>query len=500
MSNRESMNRDLSSGFLFGFIERYSNLIVQFAVTMVLARFLDPAQFGVVATVMVIIFFFNLLGEMGLGPAIIYHKELQAREIRGLFLLCILCGAALYAIFSAGAFFTADFFGNDIYLGVMPLMGVMIFFSVVSIIPDALLRREKRFAVIAMVTLASALVSGAIACYLAYQGFGVYALVWKSIIHTCIRLVLLGSLAGWRRMIGGSSFSGVKTVFGFSSYQFMFNFLNYFSRNSDKILIAKFIGEAAVGLYDMAYRLMMLPIQNIAGIASSALQPVYSTYGQQEIAESYNGLVKKIAFLGLFVGIYIFFMADRIIYVLYGPGWEGSAVILKCLVPFLVIQIVLATTGGIWQTLGQTRSLFHCGLFSSATSVAAIAAGVALENLTLVALFLSLASLLNFIQCFWLLHVKNGHFRAPLILKGLTPLIAIAAVALLIMWSVIAFLGRPFDFIDNRTLSDLMDLVFYGLVLLVIGLGLGALARNQTALFFANFLLKPFEKLKTASR
>lgn len=499
MSNRESMNRDLSAGFLFGFIERYSNLIVQFIVTMVLARFLDPAQFGVVATIMVIIFFFNLLGEMGLGPAIIYYKELLTREIRGLFLLCLLGGGVLYVLFSTSAFLIADFFGNDIYLGVVPLMGVMIFFSVVSIVPDALLRREKRFAVIALVTLTSALISGAIACYLAYQGYGVYALVWKSIIHTCIRLALLGSLAGWCKMLGRFSFSGVKTVFGFSSYQFLFNFLNYFSRNSDKILIAKFIGETAVGLYDMAYRLMMLPIQNIAGIAGSALQPVYSTYGQREIVESYNDLVKKIAFLGMLVGIYILLMADRIIHVLYGPGWEGSAIILQCLVPFLVIQIVLATTGGIWQTLGQTRSLFHCGVFSSVTSVAAIAAGVALENLPLVALFLSLASLLNFIQCFWLLHKKNSHFRVSDVLGGLTPLFAIAAVALVIMWTLVMMLGSPFDLIENRTLTALMELIFYALVLPGVALGLGALVRNRTVLFFTDFLLKPLRKPKTAS-
>ncbi|GHC33365.1 lipopolysaccharide biosynthesis protein [Kushneria pakistanensis] len=496
MSNTDAMNRDLKSGFVFGFIEKYSNLIVQFAVTMVLARFLTPSEFGVVATVMVIIFFFNLLGEMGLGPAIIYHKELTKEEIRGLFLICIMLGMALYFVFSAGSFVAVDFFGNDIYYGVMPLIGAMILFSVLSIVPETLLRREKRFSAVAIITLISALVSGAIACLMAYQEYGVYALVWKSIIHTGMRFVLVCIYAGWRNLVGRVTFTGFKTVLGFSSYQFMFNFLNYFSRNSDKILISKFIGEAAVGLYDMAYRLMMLPIQNIAGIATAALQPVYSTFGQKEVAASYNGLVNKIFFLGFFVGIYTFLFADKIIYVLYGPGWEQSAVILQCLTPFLIFQIVLATTGGIWQTLGQTKSLFYCGVFSSITSVLAIAVGVYLTNLYLVAFLLSMASILNFAQCFWLLHVKNENFRVGILLKGLPATTVLSLVVLAIMFLGVYLFPSPFGFMTSKTLSSLFDLVVFGMMQLLVALVVGGLLKNESALFFIKILQKPLRKMK----
>ncbi|WP_456267427.1 lipopolysaccharide biosynthesis protein [Kushneria sp. AK178] len=496
MSDKEAMNRDLKSGFFFGFIEKYSNLIVQFAVTMVLARFLTPSEFGVVATIMVIIFFFNLLGEMGLGPAIIYHKELTTEEIRGLFIFCFILGLVLYFIFSAGSFVAVDFFGNDIYYGVMPLIGIMILFSVVSIVPETLLRRAKRFSAVAIITLISALVSGAIACLMAYKGYGVYALVWKSIVHTGMRFALVCIYAGWRNLIGRIALSGFKTVLGFSTYQFMFNFLNYFSRNSDKILISKFIGEAAVGLYDMAYRLMMLPIQNIAGIATAALQPVYSTFGQKEIAESYNGLVNKILLLGFFVAIYIFLFADKIIYVLYGPGWERSAVILQCLTPFLVFQIVLATTGGIWQTLGQTKSLFYCGVFSSITSVLAIATGVYLNNLYLVAFLLSMASVLNFIQCFWLLHVKNENFRIGLVLKGLPSTTLLAVVLLAVMLLMTWIMPSPFEFIENKTLSSFLSLALFGFVQLFLGLAIGLVFKNESATFFAKVLQKPLRKMK----
>ena len=494
MSNTDAMNRDLKSGFVFGFIEKYSNLIVQFAVTMVLARFLTPSEFGVVATVMVIIFFFNLLGEMGLGPAIIYHKELTTEEIRGLFLICFALGIVLYFVFSAGAFVAVDFFDNDIYFSIMPLIGAMILFSVVSIVPETLLRREKRFSVVAIITLISALVSGAIACIMAYQGYGVYALVWKSIIHTGMRFFLVCMYAGWRNLIGKIALTGFKTVLGFSTYQFMFNFLNYFSRNSDKILISKFIGEAAVGLYDMAYRLMMLPVQNIGGIATAALQPVYSTFGQEEVAKSYNGLVNKIFFIGFFVGIYIYLFSDKIIYVLYGPGWEESAVILQCLTPFLIFQVVLATTGGIWQTLGQTRSLFYCGVFSSITSVSAIAIGVYLNNLYLVALLLSIASVLNFIQCFWLLHVKNKNFSMGVLLKGMPATALLSIIVLGVMYVAAYLMPSPFGFINNKTFSSILDLAIFGSVQLLVTVFLGLIFKNESIMFFVRMLKKRFKK------
>ncbi|WP_106478272.1 lipopolysaccharide biosynthesis protein [Phytohalomonas tamaricis] len=494
MSSQSDFNKDLKSGFFFGFIERYSNLIVQFLVMMFLARFISPAAFGVIATVMVVIFFFNLIGEMGFGPAIIYHKELSLQEIRGIFLICVIIGAVLYAILAFSANQVADFFNNEIYINIMPLLGIMVFFSCASIVPETLLRRDKKFRLIAIVTFSVAVISGVLACILAYIGYGVYSLVWKAILFSGVRFFIVFAFFGRKFLLGSVSFHGVKKVFGFSSYQFLFNCMYYFSRNSDKFLISKFMGETAVGFYDMAYRLMLLPVQNLSGVASGALQPVYSNNKLEDIVVSYNTVLKYLLFAGIFIFLTIIFFSEDIIYIIYGPGWELSAEILRLLSGFIIFQIILSTTGAVWQAMGMARSLFYCGLFASIVNVSAISVGVYLHDLNWIAFLLSSSSILSFIQCFWLFNKKSSAFHPMVVFKGFIGIIVLFIIVLLVMFLFKnLFIDMVFSQFSDGYVKHISTLFLGVGVQLLATLLLGILIKNELVTTFSN---KIFSKLK----
>ncbi len=90
----------------------------------------------------------------------------------------------------------------------------------------------------------------------------------------------------------------MKKIFKFSAYQYMFNIINYFSRNLDKILIGKYMGMSSLGYYEKSYRLMMLPLQNITHVFTPVIHPIFSDYQHDldHLATSYEKIIRLLAF------------------------------------------------------------------------------------------------------------------------------------------------------------------------------------------------------------
>lgn len=121
------------------------------------------------------------------------------------------------------------------------------------------------------------ILSGFGACIYAFYGGGVYSLVLQFIVSSLLLAVMYNCSSNlkWQFKVTKDSLSKIKA---FSSYQFLFNLLSYFSRNSDKLLIGKYIGLSQLGYYEKSYRLMMLPLQNITFVISPVLLPIFQLF------------------------------------------------------------------------------------------------------------------------------------------------------------------------------------------------------------------------------
>jgi len=395
---------NLKNGIIITFIAKYSNIFAQLIVSSVLARLLLPEDFGIIAVITVFISFFNMLGDMGIGPAIIQNKSLDEKELSDIFKFTII-GAMIIAIgFYFFSYFIAFFYNDKIYIKLGELLSFSVLFSICNIVPNAILYKAQKFKQAGIINIIVNVVVGIFTISLAFNGFSYYSLVFDSILKSLFIFILCFKVCKIK-IKKGYSYNSIKKIQNYSSFQFLFNFINYFTRNLDNILVGKFLGASTLGYYDKSYKLMLYPVQNLTNVITPVLHPVLSEYQNQKdiIYETYIKVVKVLAYVGIFISVYCFFSADEIIHIMYGPNWDKSIPVFRILSISIVMQMVLSSIGSIFQATGYVNKLFYTGIVSACFTVTAIVIGVMSKNLSILALGLVIAFILNFIQCFYVL-------------------------------------------------------------------------------------------------
>ncbi|MEX2594842.1 MAG: lipopolysaccharide biosynthesis protein [Anditalea sp.] len=455
-----SIQRTLGSGIAFTAVAKYSNIFFSIFIGAILARLLTPAEFGIVAIVTVFVSFFNLLTNFGIGPAVVQNRDLSKEDIRSIFSLSILLG-----IFFAGCFFLsssiiAGFYNEPDLVNVVRLLSVAILFYSMQIVPHALNQKKLRFKQLGIISVTVQLFSGSLAIILAYQGFSYYALVFKSIFDGLATLIAFYWLAPVK-ITFNIRMEAFRKIARFSSFQFMFNFINYFSRNADSLLIGKFFSAAALGYYDKSYRLMTLPVSNLTHVITPVLMPVLSEFqhDKQRIYLIYIKVVRILATIGFPLSIFLYFSAPEIIYIIYGPQWDQSIPVFKLLALTVGIQMVLSSSGSIYQAVNRTDLLFYAGFLGAILMVGGISYGVFIgESLESIGYGLIFAFTTNFFVGFYMLIKLSLKSSYSFFLKTfLFPLAISLGMALTLGLST--FLYHP----DNLFLSLLLKIVVAGI-------------------------------------
>ncbi|MGG4287975.1 lipopolysaccharide biosynthesis protein [Priestia megaterium] len=406
------IKQDLRKGILSNFIAKYSNTFLQLIITSILARLLSPKEFGIVAVVSVFITFFNLLGDMGIGPAIIQNKNLTKKDTINIFNFTVLIGLLSAGLFCLSGRFVAEFYNNNDYINIIAMLSLVVFFSILNIVPQNLLYKEKKFLSVGLINVSANLISGCIAIILAFMGWSYFALIIQSILSALIRLILSVKFVGLKMKIQWGFYS-VRKILSFSTYQFSFNFVNYFSRNMDNLLISKVIGVEALGYYDKAYKLMLYPLQSITFVITPVLHPVLSEHQDDTnfIYKTYGKIINILSLIGGFFSIYCFFAAKEIILIIFGENWLGSVLAFKILAISLIFQMVSSSSGSIFQATNNVKYLFISGILSAIVNITSIVIGTVYGKIEYVALGIVIAFGINFFQVCYLL--SRYVFRKP---------------------------------------------------------------------------------------
>ena len=407
-----SVGRELASGVFYTSVAKYAGVVVTILVTAVLARLFTPEEFGVVNIATVIIAFFAIFSDLGIGPAVIQHRNLSRRDLDGIFSLTLWSAAVIALLFFAASGLIASFYDDSAQLrDICRILALNLFFATANIVPNALVMRDKRFRFAAVRSLAVQVVGGAAGIAAAYAGAGIYALTINPVFSS-LMLFAINYREDPLRIRLRPSRGAIRKVFSFSAYQFSFQLLNFFSRNLDKLLMGRYMSLSDLGYYDKSYRLMMMPLQNIAFVISPVMHPVFAHMQDdlKKLGESYLKVIRLLAFIGLPLSAVLWFTAEELV----------------------LIQIVMSTSGSIFQAANATRMLFICGLFSATLNVTAICTGIfAFGTLEAVAWAICLSFAVNFVQCYHALFCLTLRMTwGPFWKSLLSPLLLTAILAL----------------------------------------------------------------------
>lgn len=402
-----SVKKDIASGVFWIAIAKYSGIVLQLLITAILARLIAPAAFGAIAIAMVVLHFLNILADIGIGPAVVQYFQLSKSHLNSLFTLTIYIGVvltlALYLL--AGAI--AGYYADATLTNVCRLMSLVVLFQSLNVVPNALMRKYKRFRSIALRTLFLQIVSGGIAVLVAYRGWGIYALLVSPIL-TAIGLFSLNYYSFPLQYVFRMSNEAVKMVASFSFFQFAYSFCNYFSRNLDKLIIGKYFSMTQLGYYDKSYHLMMLPLQNVSFVIEPVLHPVLSTLqdNKHELKEKNQKMAVLISNISFPIGLILFFCGGELIKIVYGGQWDAAIPVFRILALSLPLQMILSTSAPIYQSAGKTNHMFIVGLLNTFCTVSGFFVGALWgRSIEAMAWAWDITLVINFMNSYFILHV-----------------------------------------------------------------------------------------------
>lgn len=342
------------------------SIAIQLASTVILARLLSPDDYGIIAMVMAITAFAGIFRDLGLSSAAVQKKDLTRAQQSNLFWLNVAMGTVLTAIVAAASPLVAWFYGQPELTLVTIALSFTFVIGSLGTQHGARLVREMQFGRRAVATIAGSIAGLTTSVTLALQGFAYWALVWGLLSAAITTTVLLFILSPFRPALFSRN-AGIREMLGFGANVTVFELVNYFHRNLDNVLIGKFWGAEALGLYSRAYQLLMFPITAIRGPINAVAFPAMSRLQNQPDAYRayYRRVTQLLAFVSMPITAFLFVASAPIIEFLLGREWLGVSPLFSLLALTAFIQPVAGLRGMVLLSSGQSRRYVQWGIFNA---------------------------------------------------------------------------------------------------------------------------------------
>jgi len=325
----------------------------------------------------VVIGFVELFKGLGTQAAVIQSKEASNELLSTVFWANVGFGALGTVLLATAAPMAAMYYHEPRVTNIIRVLALNFFISGLTILHQALFERRLAFRVLAKVEVVGTFCGAVVGIGSAVRGFGVWALVGQSVTTVSIITILLWYFSDWRpRLL--FHWHEIRRIRSYSLNLTGFNIFNYFCRNADYLLIGRFLGATPLGIYTLAYRIMLYPLQTITTVISRVMFPVYSQIQDDDarfrsIYLRTAGMIALVTF-PMMVGLWV--VAEPFVLSVFGPKWALAVPLIKILAPIGMVQSVAATVGAIYQAKGRTDVMFRWGGALGVILVAAFAVGL----------------------------------------------------------------------------------------------------------------------------
>jgi O-antigen/teichoic acid export membrane protein len=314
---------------------------LQTATTMVLARLLSPQDFGLQGMVVVVTGFLAFFQDAGLGMATIQRLEVTHEQTSTLFWINVAVGAILATLCAALAPLLVAFYHEPRLYWVAVISGATFMFNGLAAQHAALLQRDMRFVARANIDVLSLTVSSATGVVMAWLGYSYWSLVGMAIAYSIVGAAAMWLAVPWvpgppRRR------SGIRSMLHFGGLATCNGFVVFLAWNMEKLLLGRFWGADALGLYGRAYQLVTLPVQQLNAAVTSVAFPALSRvqHDAKRLARSFLTGYSLLISLTIPITIASALFAEEIVGIVLGAKWMEAAPILRLLAPVALVFAV----------------------------------------------------------------------------------------------------------------------------------------------------------------
>jgi polysaccharide transporter, PST family len=437
--------------------------VTQILSVVVLSRLLSPSDFGIMAMVAPVFAFITLFQDLGLTQATIQKTDIRHDEVNYLFWLNVGISLCLAVLLITVAPLIAWFYDEERIRPLVAALSIQLLFYGLAAQHSALISRRMDFGRLATIDVLGVVVTFLASIAWTFVDHSFWALYVGTLVGAVFNAACLWANSKWRPSFP-SRVKGIEQLVRFGAGITGFNFANYFYRNLDNILIGRFWGEAQLGLYDRAYKLLLFPLSQVISPLARVMIPALSSLKNEP--DRYRNAYQRVVPLLLIIALpgvsFVAVMADVVIPLILGVQWRDSAPIFTALAFAGLLQPLNSPAGWLFVSQGRSGEFMQWGMIAAVTAIIAFAVGLPYGALG-VAIAYSVSEYLR-TPILWFMVGQRGPLTARDVLAVAMPIVLGAHIAVAILW-----LARP-AFPSNVMVTILLSTFLSYLITILVAL------------------------------
>ena len=364
-------------GGLARIVTQITTLLLRTVTLMIMARLLAPKDFGLVGMVTAVIGVFSVFRDFGLSSAAVQRSHITPEQSSTLFWINLLVGFTLSVIALVLGPFVAAFYHEPRLVAITALLGTAFLVNAAGVQHTALLEREMRFVILSVIDIVSLVVGTSMAIGLALRGFGYWSLVATSTITPLCYTIGVWLTARWMPGLPRKQ-AGVLHMMRYGGTLTLNGLITYLAMNLDKVLLGRFWGVEALGIYGRAYQLVNIPSDNLNSAAGGVVFAALSRLQDDPVRLKSFFLKGYTLVLSLTVPIALMcaLFGDDIIRVFLGPKWISAIPVFRILAATTLGYAILAPLNWLLASSGLVGRGLRIALVLMPTLVVGYAIGL----------------------------------------------------------------------------------------------------------------------------
>ena len=332
MNSNTTLHQQTITGIIWNFLEQLFRRGIQIGTTFILAWFLVPADFGLMAIVSVFFAIATAMMDSGFSQALIRKKEVSQKDYSTAFYTNLILGLLAYTFLFIAAPFIANFYNEPRLVELVRVVGLVVIIHAFQMVQVADLTRKLNFKVQFGVTLPAAVLSGVVAISMAMLGFGIWSLVAQMLVSSMAVVALYWKFNDWRptKEFSRESFHD---LFGFGSKIFLSGLIDTIFTNLYVLVIGKLFSATVVGYYYFADQIQQLAVSQLAGAIQQVTYPALATLQDDDISLKtfYRRIIQIVTYIVFPCMIGLAVMAEPLFHVMLKEDWLPAVPFLQLL-------------------------------------------------------------------------------------------------------------------------------------------------------------------------
>ena len=345
--------------------------------TLILARLLSPSDFGLAGLVLIFTVLFQLFADIGFTASLVQFEHLSERDRSTAFWTGLAVAVACFGIAVLISPYVADFYHQPRVRWMFVVIASGVVLGALSNTQAALLTRKMDFRRVETRGMAASIASAVVGITAALMHAGAWSLIGAAIAGTVVSTITIWIVSPWKPHLVYSLHS-LRRMASFSTGMLVSRFSSYLDRNTDNLLVGKFLGTASLGIYAIGYSVITLPFERIVSPVSSVITPAFAALqdddeGARALWLRAERLIAALVFPAM-VGVIV--VASDFVPVVLGSQWTQAVRIIQILAWVAIVQALTYPNGGLYLSRYRMGTFVRISLLTLVLDILAFAVGL----------------------------------------------------------------------------------------------------------------------------